>query len=228
MRLWEVEAALGEIAAFDPTTAKVELEQYPTSPHLAAHVVHSAATSFDDVVDKCVVDLGCGTGMLSAACALLGARFVVGVDVDADALAIARRNLCDFDAIDLVQGDVETLPLAAKSFETCVMNPPFGTRHKGIDTEFIRRAIQLSTVAVYSLHKSSTRDYLLAHAGEWGARGGASVVAELRFDIPRVYSFHTRASADIAVDLVRFDLQGSSKSIARRGSGSRRRRQKRR
>jgi hypothetical protein len=34
------------------------------------------------------------------------------------------------------------------------------------------------------------------------------LVAELRFDIPKMYAFHTQASADVAVDLLRFEAGG--------------------
>ena len=180
--------------------------RYPTSAHLAAQIVHAAAASFGDIEEKCVVDLGCGTGMLSAACVLLGASRVVGVDVDQDALDIAARNVSD---VDLIAADVRTAPLAAKTFETCVMNPPFGTRRKGIDVDFLRAAFRLATTAVYSLHKSSTRDYLLSRATDLGAKGGATVVAQLKFDVPKLYTFHTRPEVDVAVDLLRFDVDAS-------------------
>jgi hypothetical protein len=35
----------------------------------------------------------------------------------------------------------------------------------------------------------------------WGLN--AEVVAEMRFDIPNMYKFHTRKSVDVAVDLIR-------------------------
>ena len=39
-----------------------------------------------------MVDLGTGTGMLGIGCALMGAASVLGIDADADALAIAAEN----------------------------------------------------------------------------------------------------------------------------------------
>ena len=57
------------------------------------------------------------------------------------------------------------------------MNPPFGTRSSGADVAFVRAALRLCDGPVYSLHKSSTRDYLVRRAGSWGA--AARVVAEL-------------------------------------------------
>jgi predicted RNA methylase len=47
--------------------------------------------------------------------------------------------------------------------DTVIMNPPFGTRRKGADVEFLRAAARLVARdggALYSLHKSSTRAHL--------------------------------------------------------------------
>jgi rRNA N6-adenosine-methyltransferase METTL5 len=44
--------------------------------------------------------------------------------------------------------------------DTVVMNPPFGTRRKGADMEFLAAALKLSRGSVYSLHKSSTRSHI--------------------------------------------------------------------
>lgn len=85
------------------------------------------------------------------------------------------------------------------------MNPPFGTKNStGIDMKFLEVATKLSSNAVYSLHKSSTRDYVLSKAKQFGAKG--RVIAELRYDLPKVYKFHKKTSIDIQVDFIRFEL----------------------
>lgn len=45
-----------------------------------------------DVVDRTVLDLGTGSGVLSMAAALMGARSVVGIDVDQDAINSAETS----------------------------------------------------------------------------------------------------------------------------------------
>ncbi|KAJ8613666.1 hypothetical protein CTAYLR_003156 [Chrysophaeum taylorii] len=195
MKLWEMEALLSGLEGFD--NPKIDLEQYPTSAHLASRVVDAAR---EDIEDLEVVDLGCGTGMLAAAALAIGAAHVVGVDVDHEALAIAQRNV----AADFVLGDVRSLGFRPKSFDACVMNPPFGTRTRGIDVVFLRTAVTLARRAVYSLHKTSTRDYLVGTAArDLGV--SVEVIAKIRFDIPRLYKFHTQDSSDVEVDLLRFD-----------------------
>lgn len=88
-------------------------------------------------------------------------RHTIGVDVDADALERAKANIADYELdIDLVHADIggeDPLPLRPGLVDTVVMNPPFGTRVKGVDLEFVRRALSVASTAVYSLHKTSTR-----------------------------------------------------------------------
>lgn len=93
-----------------------------------------------------------------------------------------------------------------KFFDSVVMNPPFGTKNNtGIDVRFLEAAIKLTSNVVYSLHKSSTRDYILSKAAQFGAKG--TIIAKLRYDLPRVYKFHKKASVDIQVDFIRFEVK---------------------
>ena len=82
-----------------------------------------------------------------------------------------------------------------------VSNPPFGTRNKGIDFLFVETAMNNANV-VYSLHKSTTRDFFVRKAAE--LNWGIEVVAELRYDLPKMHKFHKQKSKDIEVDLLRF------------------------
>ncbi|MGR3973630.1 MAG: 50S ribosomal protein L11 methyltransferase [Candidatus Rhabdochlamydia sp.] len=45
-----------------------------------------------DVLGRCVIDIGCGSGILSLAAALLGAASVYGYDIDPDAIDHANQN----------------------------------------------------------------------------------------------------------------------------------------
>lgn len=85
------------------------------------------------------------------------------------------------------------------------MNPPFGTKkNAGVDIKFLDIALKVASNTVYSLHKTSTRDYVLSKAIQLGAEG--TVIAELRYDLPRIYKFHKKDSVDIQVDFIRFEL----------------------
>jgi ribosomal protein L11 methyltransferase len=66
-----------------------------------------------DVVDRTVLDLGTGSGVLSMAAALMGARSVIGIDVDQDAInsaeTSARLNTLP-DSITFTVGDFRQGP----------------------------------------------------------------------------------------------------------------------
>ncbi|VDO06620.1 unnamed protein product [Rodentolepis nana] len=188
---------------------KQYLEQYPTSAHVASDILFDMQTRNDAIEGKVVGDLGCGAGMLSLGAHLLGASFVVGFDIDEDAISDFQTNLNEnlppqsAACINLVLADVTKLtPPRVKPFDTVIMNPPFGTtdKSKGIDSEFLKFGLNVSKKHVYSLHKTTTRDHIVKTVQGLGAN--CEVIAELRFDIPMMYKKHKKASKDIAVDFV--------------------------
>eukprot|EP00534_Pseudo-nitzschia_fraudulenta_P009144 CAMPEP_0201159374 /NCGR_PEP_ID=MMETSP0851-20130426/38468_1 /ASSEMBLY_ACC=CAM_ASM_000631 /TAXON_ID=183588 /ORGANISM="Pseudo-nitzschia fraudulenta, Strain WWA7" /LENGTH=127 /DNA_ID=CAMNT_0047438237 /DNA_START=60 /DNA_END=439 /DNA_ORIENTATION=+ len=94
MRLKHLEASLSCLQREFPDP-KVELEQYPTCPELAACVVDTARKRGDiGGPGQSCLDLGCGTGMITCAAAFVvgEGETVWGVDCDRDALEIAREN----------------------------------------------------------------------------------------------------------------------------------------
>jgi predicted RNA methylase len=85
------------------------------------------------------------------------------------------------------------------------MNPPFGTKIKGIDAVFLNVAFSIAKRSVYSLHKTSTRAFIVKKAETMGWK--AQVVAELRYDLPKSFKFHRKQSKDIEVDFIRFSKE---------------------
>ena len=210
MRLKHLESALSSVQVFEKP--KVSLEQYPTTPYLAASMIHLAYQN-EDIEGLCIGDFGVGTGMLSIASCLMGSYQVQGVDVDTDALHIAQININAYnfnDHIDLLQSDIQDVSFmkmdinnissSSYQFDTIVMNPPFGTKNTGIDTCFVIKAMECSNV-VYSLRKTSTRSHFVKLAAEnsWDFQ----VAAEMKFNIPKTFKFHKEKSKDIMVDLYR-------------------------
>uniref|UniRef100_A0A672JSC9 Methyltransferase-like protein 5 n=2 Tax=Sinocyclocheilus grahami TaxID=75366 RepID=A0A672JSC9_SINGR len=134
-------------------------------------MLYTIHITFDDIQNKLVADLGCGCGVLSVGAAVLDAGLCVRFDIDEDALDIFKGNVEDFELsnIDMVQCDVCSIGSSyAKKFDTVIMNPPFGTKHnQGIDMQFLRTAISMASTAVYSLHKTSTRDHIQKKANDW-------------------------------------------------------------
>ncbi|XP_034429095.1 rRNA N6-adenosine-methyltransferase METTL5 [Hippoglossus hippoglossus] len=205
MKLKELESCLQQVDGFDEP--KILLEQYPTSPHIAACMLYTIHNTFEDIEGRLVADLGCGCGVLSIGAAMLDAGLCVGFDIDEDALEIFRRNAEEFEIsnVDLVQCDLCSLdPDAyASKFDTVIMNPPFGTKHnQGMDMKFLKAALTMAKTAVYSLHKTTTREHIQKKAKDWGVK--MEVIAELRYDLPASYKFHKKKSVDIQVDFLRF------------------------
>nr|XP_033800064.1 methyltransferase-like protein 5 isoform X4 [Geotrypetes seraphini] len=159
----ELESYLQQVDGFE--NPKLVLEQYPTRPHIAACMLYTIHTTYDDIEDKLIADLGCGCGVLSIGAAMLGAGLCVGFDLDEDALEIFKANVEEFELtnVDMIQCNVCSLPSdkMLKRFDTVIMNPPFGTKYnKGLDMTFLKTALQIAREAVYSLHKTSTRENL--------------------------------------------------------------------
>jgi len=67
---------LKEIETFE--NPKIELEQYNTSSRIAACILHTAQFVYGDVTNKCVADLGCGSGILTIGATLLDAQYCTG------------------------------------------------------------------------------------------------------------------------------------------------------
>ncbi|XP_071709616.1 uncharacterized protein [Rutidosis leptorrhynchoides] len=203
MKLKQLESLLGNLQQFN--NPKLELEQYPTGAHIASRMLYTAENSFGDVSDKVVADFGCGCGTLGLAATLLGAEHVIGVDVDEESLEIATINAEDLEVeMDLMQCRVNNLNLRGQIVDTVVMNPPFGTRTKGADMEFLSVALKVASGAVYSLHKTTTREHIKRAALRDYNASSAEVLCELRYDLPRLYKHHKKKEVDIFVDLWRF------------------------
>lgn len=210
------------------TDPKISLEQYTTDIPTTAELIHRIESEHGDIEDKMVADLGCGVGVLTIGAALLGASYVLGIDIDQDALDICQENIeiYDLETIDLLQLDIskvrcqeedrdsetETdcavkccsdLQKFNKCFDTVITNPPFGTkRNKGMDMIFLQTALAMSKNSVYSFHKTSTRQYISEKAKQWNVE--MKVLGEIRFLIPEVYKMHKKKSVDVEVDFVRF------------------------
>ena len=203
MKLNRLEQYLQQVDAFN--APKIKFEQYMTPPNIAACMLYTIQSSYNDLEGKFIADLGCGTGMLSIGSLLLGAEFCIGFDIDNDALNVCATNMDEFDltSYDLVSCDVSMInETLSKKFDTVILNPPFGTNKKGVDMDFLKIAISLAQNSVYSLHKTSTRDYVSTKARSWNVKN--KVIAELRFNLPHSYKFHTKKSVDVSVDLHRF------------------------
>ena len=76
----------------------------------------------------------------------------------------------------------------------------------GIDIEFLQRGISIAQNAVYSLHKTTTRDFVQKKVEEMNCT--FEVLAELKYDLPKTYKFHKKQSLDVYVDFIRCQPDG--------------------
>ena len=59
--------------------------------------------------EKKILDVGCGSGILSICGALLGSREILGIEIDEDAVRVAHENVEENhveDAVKVMQGDL--------------------------------------------------------------------------------------------------------------------------
>ncbi|MEM2564114.1 MAG: METTL5 family protein [Candidatus Bathyarchaeia archaeon] len=179
---------------------KLRWECYTLDAESAASMAYIAAWVYDDIRGKRVIDLGCGSGILAIAASLLGAELVVGVDIDREAIAAAINNANKLNAkVDFIVGDVECI---RGHFDTTLMNPPFGSWHRGADVKFLRKALEISDV-VYSLHKrsQSVREFLRERIQQMG--GIVDRIYEMEIVIGRTYNFHKKRRYIVEADLYR-------------------------
>jgi len=208
MKLKKLEEYLQGVDGFEKP--KLLLEQYETPSHIASNMLFTIQSKYGDLEGKSVADLGCGCGMLSIGAFLLGSQYTVGFDIDRDALNIFQRNVNDMEVpgVDCVQLNVIQDLKESKwigVFQTIIMNPPFGTKHNsGMDIKFLETGIALAGETLYTLHKTSTRQYIKKKSQEWGIP--AEIIAELRYNIDSSYGFHKKTSVDIDVDCWRFNI----------------------
>ncbi|MDS0298798.1 METTL5 family protein [Halogeometricum sp. S1BR25-6] len=201
-----LETQLSVVAGFE--NPRVELEQYPTPPTLAAHVVHVADLN-GDVEGKTVVDLGTGTGMLTLGAALRGPARVVGVDVDAEALDTARENRVRVGTttpIHWVRGDATRAPLCIDEPVTVLMNPPFGAQRgrEHVDRAFLETASKLADVS-YSVHNEGSEEFVEAFAADEG--GEVTHAFRATFSLDRQFDFHDAETKDIATEVYRIEWE---------------------
>ena len=179
---------------------QISNEAYDLDPVAAADMLFTAEEHFRDIRDRQVLDLGCGSGILAIGAALLGAEYVVGIDINVESIKTAIQNTCKLESmVDFVAGDIEAIH---GHFDVVVMNPPFGTRRKGNDVIFLKKAVSLAR-NVYSLHKRSrlNRSFLSKTIESLG--GNVDAIFGMQINIPRTYEFHRRERYTVDVDLIR-------------------------
>lgn len=190
-----LEIKLGKLKILE--TPQLRLEQYPVSARVAAELLFMAGFEHHDLRGE-IIDLGTGTGRLAIGAVMMGSRRVVGVDVDESSIALARENATAAGVqIEWVISNIKDIK---GRYDTVIMNPPYGTRSPHLDVQFLERAFELAPVS-YSIHKSSTREFLRLFIGKRNRRVDA--VRSMSLDIPHLFPFHHKKWESVEVDLYR-------------------------
>ena len=206
VRKRDLERALSEIETHPLPNAY--LEQYTTPSNVAAETLYLAAYVYDDVINKTVVELGCGTGRLGIGAALLGAREVFGVDVDGVAVRVAQKNAEIMGVKERTNWIVADIGVVKGSFDTVLQNPPFGVQRRRADRRFISKSLELSST-IYSFHKGGEGNREFIKRFIEGHGGRVTNIFPLKMEIPRMFKFHTKRKRSIQVDLYRIEGKSS-------------------
>ena len=212
MKLRKLEMALEKIEGFE--TPNIHYEQYKTPAVVAAPFLHMAFMS-GEIEGKTVYDLGCGTGMLSIGAAMLGAKEVIGFDIDQNAIADAEKNTQRMtdeieekgmnESVQFVLSDVADISKMIESetlkhADTVIMNPPFGAQEKGNDRPFLDAAVAAGNI-VYSIHNKGSRAFIEKYIKP-------AVITDCfitDFPIRKTYDFHKKEIQSIDVEIYRID-----------------------
>jgi putative methylase len=186
---------------------KVGLEQYTTPSVIASDLVWNAY-SLGDIADKNIFDLGCGTGVFAIACALMGAKLAVGVDIDGDSIALARdvSDNLKVDNVSFIESDICDFNCGINA-DIVFQNPPFGSQKKaesGQDLKFVKKAINLDCDVLYSFHMASTEEFLIDFYKENNL--DITHIFRYEFPIPKIYEFHTKENRNVGVIVVRAEM----------------------
>jgi putative methylase len=186
---------------------KVHLEQYTTPSSIASDVLWNAY-ALGDIEDKKVIDLGCGTGIFAIGAALLGARKVIGVDIDPDAVEVAKLQVSKIGVDNIAEFISEDIQSFTGSADTVIQNPPFGAqkaKRKEADRIFMTKAIEIAPV-VYSFHMHETKSFVEKFFNRMD--GHLTHKFYYSFPIPRIYQFHEKEKINIDVVVLRIQRTG--------------------
>jgi putative methylase len=206
VRKLDLEKAISEVKPHQKPRAY--LEQYTIPPEAAAKILYIAAYTYDDIIDKTIVDLGCGTGRLAIGAVLVGAKEALGVDIDRVAVRMAHNNAEKMGVKEKTQWILADIDVLRGSFDTVLQNPPFGVQRKGADRKFLEKSLELGQ-RVYSLHKSvkSSREFIKRFIEKCG--GKVTGVFPMEIEIPRLFKFHTKRKHRVKTDLYQIEGKGN-------------------
>jgi putative methylase len=184
---------------------KLMQEQYTTDSEIAAEILWNAHMQ-GEIEGKSVADLGSGTGILGIGALVLGAKHVDFVEIDEAVLPALMSNLHDaeialnieFHNYEIIVADISTYN---KKADLVLQNPPFGTKQKHADLQFLEKAIQVAPI-IYSFHKAVTEEYLQ----RWAQQHNLQLAARFPFSwkLKQTMAHHEKKRQEIQVVCLKF------------------------
>ena len=203
---------------------KSYLEQYTIEGKLASEILFFAK---EDILDNFVIDLGCGTGKLAIGAKLVGAKKVLGIDIDKETVEVAEENVKSLITNNLVnklgmdineyindvifiQADVKDIDRNfinkykpdEKIKNIVIQNPPFGSQKKYADRIFLDKALEIGDV-IYTIHNTPTREFIIEYVKNKGRT--ITNIFQASFRIPKIYEFHKKKFLETPVDIYRIE-----------------------
>ncbi len=188
---------------------KPNLEQHTTPSWIAAELLWNIRMK-GLLTEKLVIDLGSGTGRLCLGSLLMGAKECVSIEIDQEQIGIQKQVMEELgldERTHLIRGDATSTPLRELNSSLTIMNPPFGTVRKGIDTRFLLEAMQVSP-HIFSFHLSNnkTRIYLEKKAGE--KHYNLTILNTYYMELKQVFDYHKSRIKRVPVDLIYYRKRG--------------------
>jgi len=197
MKKKQLEMILQKVPSFENPI--FNLEQYQTPAEIASDILF-IAYQFGDIEDKIVLDLGCGTGIFSIGAAIMGAKKVIGIDIDENCLKIAKKYTKENKKkITFINKDIKEIKIKC---DTVITNPPFGAQksNKKADRKFIEKGFEIANV-IYSLHLSKTVPFIEKMVNS--LKGEINFTKKYKFPIKSTYDFHEKKVLNFEVSLLR-------------------------
>src|SRR3989344_6907429 len=129
----DLEVELSKLKGF--TNPSWELEQYQTPAHIAAEWIWNMAM-LSEVSGRTILDAACGQGILGIGLLLMGAKKVIFLDKDQEAMQICMENYKHIQE-EYEVGEaifvINDITLFDETVDIVVQNPPFGTKSEHAD-----------------------------------------------------------------------------------------------
>ncbi|MDG6220115.1 MAG: METTL5 family protein [Candidatus Thermoplasmatota archaeon] len=172
------------------------LEQISTPGSVAADMLYRAY-AMGDIAEKCVADLGAGTGTFAVGAALLGASRVLALEIS-EKLVELGRGFCASMGVEVEWQHMDVSCFSEK-VDTVLMNPPFGAQKKHADRPFLDAAIGCS-MTIYTLCLEASEEFVCNYGGEaWCGE----VITTYKFPVPYAHPFHRKERKMFEVSLIR-------------------------